>query len=350
MIGLCRALIVDPEWPLKARLGRVRRHPPLHRLQPVLGDDCSRRADRLRVEPDDGPRASLAAARGGSRRGAAQGARRWRRPSGPQAARVAALRGHAVTLVEKDSQLGGRLKAVHAVRHHEEMKNLLDFPDSASASGRRCDPSRRGGDGRDDRAPSSPIMSSSRRGPRPMHRRCLATARCRCYARMARCPSKAWRDATWSSWTRTATTGPAPSPRASSSRPGFRSSLRASSRSRASCRWCRASPSCARSTAAAASSSRTPTWRAPPMAASSFETTCRDARRYSRMWQPSSGSVPPDRARSLPRRSGQPATPGTRSISSAMPFAPRRLAHALTEAHAAARAIGRATPGGADVA
>ena len=65
-------------------VGAVAGHPPLHRLQPVLGDDCRRRADRLRVEPDDGPRASLAAARGGPRRGSAQGDRRRRWTGGPR--------------------------------------------------------------------------------------------------------------------------------------------------------------------------------------------------------------------------------------------------------------------------
>src|SRR5262249_28950386 len=43
------------------------------------------------------------------------------------AARAAALRGHRVTLLERDEVLGGRIRHVSAIRHHEEMRHLLDF-------------------------------------------------------------------------------------------------------------------------------------------------------------------------------------------------------------------------------
>ena len=48
-------------------------------------------------------------------------------PAGLEAARVAAIRGHRVVLLEKSFELGGRIKSVHEVRHHEEMRHLTDF-------------------------------------------------------------------------------------------------------------------------------------------------------------------------------------------------------------------------------
>ncbi len=127
MIGMCRALLVDPDWPNKARAGKaddIRRciacnqcwgwisggEPIACATNPVAGREYLwPRLERDRVES---PRKIMVIGGG---------------PAGLEAARVAATRGHKVTLIEKDTVLGGRLKRVHEVRHHEEMRHVLDF-------------------------------------------------------------------------------------------------------------------------------------------------------------------------------------------------------------------------------
>ena len=42
MVGMCRALIVDPDWPRKAQAGQARRHQTVHCVQPMLGLDRKR--------------------------------------------------------------------------------------------------------------------------------------------------------------------------------------------------------------------------------------------------------------------------------------------------------------------
>jgi hypothetical protein len=127
MIGLCRALLVDPDWPVKARTGKaddIRRciacnqcwawistgEPIACATNPMTGREYLwPKPERDRVES---PRHVVVVGGG---------------PAGLEAARVAALRGHRVTLLERGTELGGRLKTVHEVRHHEEMRNLLDY-------------------------------------------------------------------------------------------------------------------------------------------------------------------------------------------------------------------------------
>ncbi|HVY42829.1 MAG TPA: FAD-dependent oxidoreductase [Hyphomicrobiaceae bacterium] len=125
MIGMCRALLVDPEWPNKARRGQaddIRRciacnqcwgwisggEPIACATNPVAGREYQFK--------------KLAKAESAHHVVVVGGG-----PAGLEAARVAALRGHRVTLLEAATELGGRLKHVHEVRHHEEMRNLLDF-------------------------------------------------------------------------------------------------------------------------------------------------------------------------------------------------------------------------------
>ena len=48
-------------------------------------------------------------------------------PAGMEAARVAAIRGHSVTLYEKDNRLGGMLNLAFVPPHKEELKNIVDY-------------------------------------------------------------------------------------------------------------------------------------------------------------------------------------------------------------------------------
>jgi len=48
-------------------------------------------------------------------------------PAGLEAARVAALRGHSVTLFEKEDKLGGMINPAIVPPHKEELKNIIDY-------------------------------------------------------------------------------------------------------------------------------------------------------------------------------------------------------------------------------
>jgi len=125
MIGMCRALLVDPDWPNKARRGQaedIRRciacnqcwgwissgEPIACATNPVAGREYQFKK-LVRAES-----ARHVVVVGGG-------------PAGLEAARIAALRGHRVTLLEAERELGGRLKQVHKVPHYEEMQHLFDF-------------------------------------------------------------------------------------------------------------------------------------------------------------------------------------------------------------------------------
>ncbi len=127
MIGMCRALLVDPEWPKKAQSGRaedIRRciacnqcwawistgEPIACATNPTAGREYL--WPNLERDRAEYPRTVLVVGGG---------------PGGLEAARVAAKRGHAVTLLEAGDRLGGRLKDVHNVPFHEEMRHLFDY-------------------------------------------------------------------------------------------------------------------------------------------------------------------------------------------------------------------------------
>lgn len=124
MVGLCRALIVDPEWPLKARTGRaheIRRciacnqcwdwissaEPIGCSTNPLAGRE--HHFGRLRsAQPS-----SVIVVGGG--------------PAGMEAARIAAARGHRVTLIEREAELGGRFRDASAFPSGGELAHLPQF-------------------------------------------------------------------------------------------------------------------------------------------------------------------------------------------------------------------------------
>jgi NADPH-dependent 2,4-dienoyl-CoA reductase/sulfur reductase-like enzyme len=106
-IGMARALICDPDWPIKAKEGRIdeirkcmgcnqaclghyqKRWPISCTLNPAAG-----RETRMGIIPAANKKKVMVIGGGGA---------------GLEAARVAALRGHQVTLYEKEESLGGQL-------------------------------------------------------------------------------------------------------------------------------------------------------------------------------------------------------------------------------------------------
>ena len=127
MIGLCRALLADPDWPNKAKRGQagdIRKciacnqcwawiasgEPIACATNPMTGREYRWK----KLEKDRAETAKTVAIIGGG-------------PGGLEAARVAATRGHHVTLFEASDKLGGRLKRIHEIPYFEEMRNLLDY-------------------------------------------------------------------------------------------------------------------------------------------------------------------------------------------------------------------------------
>jgi len=122
-IALGRSLIADPEWPIKAAEGRVRE---IRRC--ISCNRCMRIMSRKKIRCAVNARAGLErefpmtpAAQ--SRRVAIVGGG----PAGMEAARVAASRGHHVTLFEKERSLGGQLKLAVVPPFKNDLGGILAY-------------------------------------------------------------------------------------------------------------------------------------------------------------------------------------------------------------------------------
>lgn len=127
-IDLGRALIADPEFPLKVKKGRVEDICPciaclncMHRIPPdkisIASVGCTvnpmaGREVELKIESTKKAKNVLVVGGG---------------PAGMEAAMIASQRGHIVTLCEKDARLGGQLLLACVPPHKEEISSLTRY-------------------------------------------------------------------------------------------------------------------------------------------------------------------------------------------------------------------------------
>jgi len=124
-IGLGRALLADPEWPNKVAEGRF------DDICPCIADmdGClDRMANFKKV------RCTVNARVGREREYKIETAKRSKKvlvigggPGGMEAARVAALRGHKVTLYEKSDELGGRIILAGLIPHKDDVNKIIQY-------------------------------------------------------------------------------------------------------------------------------------------------------------------------------------------------------------------------------
>lgn len=126
-IGLARPLLADPEWPNKARGGRVEdirmciscfecatpsAGGRLGARRCTVNAAMGRETEFCAIKPAEVKKRVMVVGGG---------------PGGMEAARVAALRGNEVTLYEKASQLGGALHVAAAPPNKEKLLWVLDY-------------------------------------------------------------------------------------------------------------------------------------------------------------------------------------------------------------------------------
>jgi len=125
LVALGRGLLSDPEWPRKAQEGRfddIRECigcnqgciDTLHRMKPFtcLQNPEIGREREFEIRKAEKPK-KIAIIGGG--------------PAGLEAARVAALRNHQVTIYEREKELGGQIRVGRVPPHREELGKVTDY-------------------------------------------------------------------------------------------------------------------------------------------------------------------------------------------------------------------------------
>jgi len=138
MVAMGRALIADPYLPNKAAEGRLEDIVPCIGCWECIETGIMQAIIQAIVNPGapsgGGVRCSVNPAVGKERECKVTPAPNPRRvvvvgggPAGMEAARVARLRGHDVTLLEKDAQLGGLLRAAAMPPHKQAISLLIEY-------------------------------------------------------------------------------------------------------------------------------------------------------------------------------------------------------------------------------
>jgi len=124
LVAIGRALFADPDWPSKTREGRLAEIRPCLRCSKSAGvwpEDmrCTVNAavgkEKLfeeRLAPTDNPKKVLVIGAG---------------PGGLEAARIAALRGHSVTLVDRKDRIGGKILLAMIPPDKDNQKRWVEY-------------------------------------------------------------------------------------------------------------------------------------------------------------------------------------------------------------------------------
>ena len=123
LIGIARGLICDPEWPNKAREGRVEEiRKCIACIQSCAGNFLRRAPITCVINPEAGREEQMATIIPAETKKTVMviggGA------AGLETARVAALRGHKVTLYEKEKELGGQLNIAARIPKREDFAEV----------------------------------------------------------------------------------------------------------------------------------------------------------------------------------------------------------------------------------